>query len=53
MTNEVVQTKTKYKILTDRVYASPVDQYEVQARRKIGIILVGVIALFLVIVFLV
>ena len=52
MSNEVVQTKTKYKVLTDRVYESPVDVYEVQVRRKIGFVMLGILSLLLVLVFL-
>ena len=52
MSNEVVQTKTKYKGLTDRVYESPVDVYEVQIRRKIAWGMLGVLVLFLAIMFL-
>lgn len=48
MSTEVTHTKTKYKVLTDRVYASPVDEYEVRMRRVIGwAVLLGVLALLL------
>jgi hypothetical protein len=42
-------TRTQDKVLTDRVYESPVDRYQARFRRRAGIIALVVVLLVLVI----
>jgi hypothetical protein len=51
MATEVVHTKTKDRTLTDNVYESPVDEYEIRARRKLAWIALAVFLLLLALVF--
>ncbi len=45
MSSNQVQTRTKDRVLTDRVYESPVDEYQLSFRRRVAVIGVAVILL--------
>jgi len=45
MTGDEVTTITKDRTLTDLVRESPVDQYEYRFRRKISLVVLGIVLL--------
>lgn len=47
MSNGKVYTKTKDRVLVDKVYESPVDQSELRFRRKFGLIAAGILILLM------
>jgi hypothetical protein len=49
MMSNVTRVQTKGKIIVDQVYESPVDQYQLRARRRNLLILVAVVILVFVI----